>query len=208
MISISFTAVTVIGMALLCGMLVLRFSKTTQRLQEDTGTRILEQVNQELDTYLRDMMQLSDTICYRVLKNIDLEESSPSESLELLYEENRNELISIAIFQESGSLVAAAPALDLKTDVRPQEQQWFIRALDQIENQHFSAPYVQNLFQTGAEWPWVISLSRHVELTYGGETRRGVLLLDMSFSGLEKVCRNEGIPGGGGTCILLIAAVK
>ena len=134
MISISFTAVTVIGMALLCGMLVLRFSKTTQRLQEDTGTRILEQVNQELDTYLRDMMQLSDTICYRVLKNIDLEESSPSESLELLYEENRNELISIAIFQESGSLVAAAPALDLKTDVRPQEQQWFIRALDQIEN--------------------------------------------------------------------------
>ena len=132
------------------------------------------------------------------MKNIDLEESSPSESLELLYEENRNELISIAIFQESGSLVAAAPALDLKTDVRPQEQQWFIRALDQIENQHFFRALCAESFQTGAEWPWVISLSRHVELTYGGETRRGVLLLDMSFSGLEKVCRNEGIPGGGG----------
>lgn len=197
MISISFTAVTVIGMMLLCGMLVLRFSNATRILQEDTGQRMIEQVNQQLDTYLRSMMQLSDTVYYRVLKNCDLAKTVPTESLELLYEENRGELVSISVFEENGSLVAAAPVFDLKQDSHPEKQQWFLQALDQMENQHFSTPYVQNLFDYGSGHRWVISLSRQVELTYAGETRRGVLLIDMSFSGLEQICRNTDLPGGG-----------
>lgn len=197
MISISFTAVTVVGMILLCGMLVFRFSNATRVLQQDTGHRMIEQVNQQLDTYLRRMMQLSDTIYYRVLKNNDLAETVPTENLELLYEENRSSLISISIFEENGSLVSAAPAFELKNGVSPEKQQWFLQALDQIENQHFSTPYVQNLYDYNGDHRWVISLSRQVELTYAGETRRGVLLIDMSFSGLEQICRNTKLPGGG-----------
>ena len=197
MISISFTTVTVIGMMLLCGMLVLRFSNAASALQQDTGQRMIEQVNRQLDTYLRGMMQLSDTIYYRVLKNNDLAEMVPAESLELLYEENRSALVSVSVFAEDGSLVTAAPFFQLKKGVSPQNQQWFLRALDQIENQHFSTPYVQNLFDNGGEYLWVISLSRHAELTYAGETRRGVLLIDLSFSGLEQICRNPELPGGG-----------
>ena len=71
MISISFTAVTVIGMFLLCGMLILRFSNATRILQQDTSQRMIEQINQQMDSYLRNIMQLSDTIYYRVLKNSD-----------------------------------------------------------------------------------------------------------------------------------------
>lgn len=197
MISISFTAVTVIGMFLLCGMLILRFSNATRILQQDTSQRMIEQINQQMDSYLRNIMQLSDTIYYRVLKNSDFSESAPVDALELLYEENRGNLVSISVFEENGSLAAAAPVYSLKDGVSPKQQQWFIQAMDQIENHHFSTPYVQNLFDYGKEHPWVISLSRYVELNYDGETRRGVLLIDMSFSELGQICRNADLPGGG-----------
>ena len=197
MISISFTAVTVIGMFLLCGMLILRFSNATRILQQDTSQRMIEQINQQMDSYLRNIMQLSDTIYYRVLKNSDFSESAPVDALELLYEENRGNLVSISVFEENGALAAAAPVYSLKEGVSPKQQQWFIQAMDQIENHHFSTPYVQNLFDYGKEHPWVISLSRYVELNYDGETRRGVLLIDMSFSELGQICRNADLPGGG-----------
>lgn len=197
MISISFTAVTVTGMILLCGILFLRFSNATRSLQQDTNQRMIEQVNQQMDSYLRNIMQLSDTIYYRVLKNGDFSVSLPTDQLELLYEENRSDLVSISVFEEDGSLVTAAPVYSLKEDISPERQQWFIQAMNQIENQHFSTPYVQNLFNYGSEHKWVISLSRYVELNYAGETRRGVLLIDLSFSGLGQICRNAELPGGG-----------
>jgi len=151
MISISFTAVTVTGMILLCGILFLRFSNATRSLQQDTNQRMIEQVNQQMDSYLRNIMQLSDTIYYRVLKNGDFSVSLPTEQLELLYEENRSDLVSISVFDEDGSLVTAAPVYSLKEDVSPERQLWFIQAMNQIENQHFSTPYVQNLFNYGSE---------------------------------------------------------
>lgn len=197
MISISFTAVTVTGMFLLCGMLFLRFSNATRILQQDTNQRMIEQVNQQMDSYLRNIMQLSDTIYYRVLKNTDFSVSLPTEQLELLYEEKRSDLVSISVFDEDGALVSAAPVYSLKEDVSPERQLWFIQAMNQIENQHFSTPYVQNLFNYGSEHKWVISVSRYVELNYAGETRRGVLLIDLSFSGLGQICRNAELPGGG-----------
>lgn len=197
MISISFTAVTVTGMFLLCGMLFLRFSNATRILQQDTNQRMIEQVNQQMDSYLRNIMQLSDTIYYRVLKNTDFSVSLPTEQLELLYEEKRSDLVSISVFDEDGALVSAAPVYSLKEDVSPERQLWFIQAMNQIENQHFSTPYVQNLFNYGSEHKWVISVSRYVELNYAGETRRGVLLIDLSFSGFGQICRNAELPGGG-----------
>lgn len=197
MISISFTAVTVTGMFLLCGMLILRFSNATRILQRDTSLRMIEQVNQQMDSYLRNIMQLSDTIYYRVLKESDFSEEIPYEALELLYEENRSKLVSISVFEENGSLVAAAPIYSLKEDVSPGQQEWFVQAMEQIENHHFSTPYVQNLFSYGGEHRWVISMSRYVELNYNGETKRGVLLIDMSFSEIGQICRNADLSGGG-----------
>ncbi|MDE6454677.1 MAG: histidine kinase, partial [Dysosmobacter sp.] len=42
-----------------------------------------------------------------------------------------------------------------------------------------------------------VSLSRHVQLTRDGATEGGVLLVDMSFSGIEQVCRDVTLGSGG-----------
>ena len=118
--------------------------------------------------------------------------------MNLLYEENRDALVSIALFGGDGSLVSATPLGSLKPQAAPAQQPWFTAATQRLENLHFFTPQVQNLFEDPSySYRWVVSLSRHVELTRAGSTENGVLLVDMSFGGIEQICRDVELPGGG-----------
>jgi len=197
-ISLSFTTVAVVGMVFMGLSLYLRFSTTAENLVEDSSQRVLAQVNLNLDSYLRRMMRISDTMYYRVIKNVDLAEDSLIDGMNLLYEENRDSLVSIAVFDGLGKLVSAVPLSNLKESALPQESGWFQAAVSRMENLHFSTPHVQHLFDDpDYRYRWVVSLSRHVQLTRSGATERGVLLVDMSFSGIEQVCRNAELSNGG-----------
>ncbi|WP_195282814.1 sensor histidine kinase [Harryflintia acetispora] len=197
-ISLSFTAVAVVGILFIGLSLFWRFSTTTNRLQEDGSQRVLAQVNLNLDGYLRRMMRISDTMYFRVIKSTDLERGDISQQMNLLYEENRDALVSIALFGGDGSLVSATPLGSLKPQAAPAQQPWFTAATQRLENLHFFTPQVQNLFEDPSySYRWVVSLSRHVELTRAGSTENGVLLVDMSFGGIEQICRDVELPGGG-----------
>ena len=197
-ISLSFTAVAIVGMVFMGMSLFLRFSTTTYELMEDNSQRVLAQVNMNLDGYLRRMMRVSDTLYYRIIKNTDLEEGSLESGMSLLYEENRESIVSIAVFDEKGRLVSAAPLSELKPDAELRDSGWFQAAIKKMENFHFSTPHVQNLFQEqDARYRWVVSLSSQVQLTRGGVTETGVLLVDMSFSGIEQICRDVQLSNGG-----------
>lgn len=124
-ISLSFTAVAIVGMVFMGMSLFLRFSTTTYELMEDNSQRVLAQVNMNLDGYLRRMMRVSDTLYYRIIKNTDLEESSLESGMSLLYEENRESIVSIAVFDEKGRLVSAAPLSELKPDAELRDSGWF-----------------------------------------------------------------------------------
>ena len=47
--------------------LLLRFSSSANTMAADNTKRILSQVNFNLDRYLHNMMQVSDTVYYRVV---------------------------------------------------------------------------------------------------------------------------------------------
>lgn len=141
-ISLTFTAVAVAG-ALFIGLsLTLRYSAVNQKMQAQASQQVLAQVNLSLDNHLRRIMRVSDTVYYRLLKNADLAEGLPTDSLSLLYEENRDSLVSIAVFDSDGNLVTGAPLSELKAGANPASQGWFSTALGQIENIHFSTPHV------------------------------------------------------------------
>lgn len=197
-LSLSFTAVAVVGMVFMGLTLFLRFSYTTNAQQAENSQRLLSQVNWNLDAYLRGMMRISDTAYYNVIKNIDLDEGSLTPALELLYGSNRDSIVSMAVFSEKGELLSATPLRTLKNSVSPQREDWFVRAMDKIENLHFSTPHVQNLWSDVDErYRWVVSLSRYVELSRGGAIEGGVLLLDMSFDGIEQICKDVELDDGG-----------
>lgn len=197
-ISLSFTAAAVAGMLLMGLSLVWRYSAGTEQLVRENTERVLSQVNMNMDSYLRRMMRVSDTMYYRIIKNADLATQSLDEGMELLYEENRDELVSIAVFDSKGALVAGTPLTALKEGADPASSGWYQAALDKMENLHFSTPHIQHLFADPDDsFRWVVSLSRYVQLTREGSIYSGVLLVDMGFSGIEQVCRDVELAGGG-----------
>ena len=197
-ISLSFTAVAVIGMIVVGITLSMRFSRSSEQMVAEDNKRLVDQVNLTLDTYLHNMMRVADSMYYRVIKNADLETDSISEDISLLYETNRDSLVSIGVFSEEGDVIAAEPLTYLKESVQPEDQDWFVRATEKIENLHFSTPHVQNLFiNTDNQYRWVVSLSRVVELTYGGSISNGVMLVDMNFSGIEQICKGVDLGENG-----------
>ena len=197
-LSLSFTAVAAAGMLLMSVSLIWRFSAVNEQLVAENSQRVLAQANLNLDSYLRRMMRISDTVYYRSIKNTDLAEGDLTGDLSLLYEENRDALVSLAVFDGEGGLVSAVPLTALKRDAETADSDWFRSASRSMENLHFSTPHVQNIFDD-PDYPyrWVVSLSRHVQLTRDGATEGGVLLVDMSFSGIEQVCRDVTLGSGG-----------
>ena len=197
-LSLSFTAVAVTGILLMGFSMIWRFGSSNQQLVAENSQRVLAQANLNLDSYLRRMMRISDAVYYGVVKNIDLAEGNLTGAMNLLYEENRDDLVSIAAFDSGGELVASVPLSTLKEGSALEDSLWFRAALGNMENLHFSTPHVQNLFRDPDNpYRWVVSLSRHIQLTRDGVTENGVLLVDMSFAGIEQVCRDVELANGG-----------
>lgn len=187
-ISISFTILSVLSMCFLSITLYGIFAKRTEKMSIERTTQLLNQTAINLEDYLRNMRQISDAMYYSVIKDKDLSVDNFDTEMNLLYEANKDNLISIACYTNDGDLVAAAPVATQKNYTDITSQKWFKDALDQMENLHFSTPHVQNLFDdTSFRYYWVISLSRAVELTNKGTSKLGVLLVDMNYSSIEQL---------------------
>ena len=188
MMSVTFTAVAIVGMVFIGFFLVQSYGKATEEIVLDNSRQLLNQVEINLTTYLRNMMRISDAMYYNVIKNMDLNESDMSQELNLLYEVNKDNLVSLACFTEDGELIGAAPVGTVKSDVNVTEQSWFTSARDKMENLHFSQLHVQNIFEnSNNRYYWVVSLSRGVELSSNGKVSGGIFLVDMDFSGIQQL---------------------
>lgn len=197
-ISVSFTIITVFSMVFSGMLMYMRFSASSEAQSRVASEQLVNQVNLNLEEYVRSMMRISDSMYFSVIKNTDIAMESFDKEMDLLYEANKGSLISIACFQSNGELVGAAPVSSTKKDVDIANQDWYIRANEKIENLHFSTPHVQNLFdENSPRYYWVISLSRMVQLTKDGMTERGVLLVDMNYNGIERLFKKVNTGGSG-----------
>ena len=187
-ISLSFTIISILSIA---AMAIAFYTHSTNTIRSNTikeNEQIVDQVSRNLNSYIRNMMGISDSMCYNVIKNRNLTNESIGKEMNLLYEANKDNLTSIVCATEDGAIVAASPVSSRKPGVDLKKQEWFKSAYDEIENLHFSTPHVQNIFDnSNYRYYWVVSLSRSVELTYFGNVRNGVLLVDMNYSGIEQM---------------------
>lgn len=187
-ISVSFTVVAVLGMATIGISLYNRFVNKMEDMTIESSEQLLNQTAINLETYLRNMRRISDAMYYSVIKDKDLATDTLDEEMNLLYEANKDNLISIACYTNDGELVAAAPVATEKEHLDIVNQKWFTDAMGRMENIHFSTPHVQNLFDnTSYRYYWVVSLSQAVELTNRGNSTLGVLLVDMNYSSIEQL---------------------
>ena len=145
-IALSFTIVSVISMGILGISLYNRFVNKMEDMTTQSAEQLLNQTAINLESYLRNMRRISDAMYYSVIKDKDLATDSLDEEMNLLYEANKDNLISIACYTNDGRLVAAAPVATEKNNLDIVDQEWFTEATGQMENVHFSTPHVQNLF--------------------------------------------------------------
>lgn len=198
MISMSFTFVALTGMILITAVLLNRYERTLERQVLSDSQKLIGQVEINLNTYLRSMMRSSDAVYYNVIKKVDFDKDDISRELSLLYEANKDNLVSIACFTRDGELLGAAPVGSLKKNVNITVQSWFEDASDKMENLHFSDLHVQNIFENkSGRYYWVVSLSRGVELTNDGKMSGGILLVDMNFSGIQQLFTEVNNDGKG-----------
>ena len=187
-ISISFTILSVCCMCLLGVMLYQQFTRKAENLTVENSRQLLNQTTINLEDYLRNMRRISDAMYYTVIKNTDIGSESLEDSMNLLYEANKDKLVSVACYTNDGKLTEASPIATEKTGVDVKSQKWFQDAAGELENFHFSTPHVQNLFDDPSyRYYWVVSLSRTVELTRNGNSMLGVLLVDMNYSSIEQL---------------------
>ena len=166
---------------------------------------MIQQINRSVDSYLRSIMKLSDTLYYGVIKNADLSEGSIASEMTLLYDNNKDNVENIALFSKRGELLESVPAAILKPNASIAEESWFRHALEKTENLHFSLPHVQYIFDSSENrYRWVITVSRSVEITQGPYTDQGVLLIDLKYDSLEQLF--DGITLGNNGYVYLIGA--
>ena len=187
-ISVSFTLLSVCCMCFLGVMLYQQFSKKAENLTVENSRQLINQTAINLEDYLRNMRRISDAMYYSVIKNTDIRSESLEDAMTLLYEANKDKLISVACYTNDGKLTEASPIATEKNGVDVKSQKWFQDAAGELENFHFSTPHVQNLFDDPSyRYYWVVSLSRTVELTRNGNSMLGVLLVDMNYSSIEQL---------------------
>lgn len=175
-------------------------------IREENQT-VINQVNRSMDSYLRTIMKLSDSLYYGVIKNadFDMEAETVNSEMTLLYDNNKDAVSNIALLTGNGELLSAVPAARLKPDMDVIKEAWFANTLEHPENLHFSMPHVQYIFDDGGnQYRWVITLSRAVEITRGTSTEQGVLLIDMSYEDLSYML--DSIPLGNHGYLYLVSS--
>ena len=108
-ISVSFTLLSVCCMCFLGVMLYQQFSKKAENLTVENSRQLINQTAINLEDYLRNMRRISDAMYYSVIKNTDIGSESLEDAMTLLYEANKDKLISVACYTNDGKLTEASP---------------------------------------------------------------------------------------------------
>lgn len=204
-IFIYFTLTALLASLLITFSIYQRLSDQVTQMVQEENQSLIDQVGRSVESYLRAVLKLSDSLYYGVIKNADLHAESIYEELTLLYDNNKDYVDHIAVFSLSGELIESVPAARLKPGVDVAGESWFMAALEKTENQHFSLPHVQYIFDNNEnQYRWVISQSRAVELTEGTSVARGLLLVDISYSSLEQLF--DGVTTGKDGYVYLISS--
>lgn len=197
-IYIYFTVSALVAIMLICISLYGRLSSQLTATIQQENQAMINQVNRSVDSYLRTIMKLSDSLYYGVVKNADLSVAPVNNEFTLLYDNNKDYISNIALLSKEGELLEAVPAARLKTGLDVTKEEWFQNTLRRTDNLHFSTPHVQYIFDANEnQYRWVITLSRAVEITHGTSTDQGVLLIDISYGSLQQLLDNITLGNGG-----------
>ncbi|ADL53511.1 sensor histidine kinase [Clostridium cellulovorans] len=193
-ITISFTAVTILAMLFVGIISYSKFADTSEKNAASAIQELVDQINSNIEYYLNSMVNVSNLLSNNIYLNPNIQNSNLMDQMNVI-QSTRNDITTLAVFSETGELLLGTSKVQLKSGADITSQGWFENALNKSGNLIFSLPHVQNLFQ--GKYDWVVSLSRTIDYTDGNTTRHGVLLVDMNYSNISQLCQNVSIGKNG-----------
>ncbi len=189
-IALSFTAVTLLSTLIICGVTYGIFSQNAERNAASSTEQIMDQVNLNLDNYLRGMMQISDVI------QTNLNEKTYNNTADLdkvlqVISRIRPDIVTMAIYSKDGRLIISNPSNTYDNTFAASEQDWFQRAVQNTAAFQFLPPHVQRLFE--GKRIWVVSLCRGVTFYDRGAVNTWVTMVDTNFSVIEQLCKKVSL---------------
>ena len=137
-IAISFTVIALFAMGAFGITMYHLFTNRMEAMMSENAVQLLDQTAINLESYLKNMRRISDTMYYSVIKDKDLAVENMVQEMNLLYDANKENLVSVACYTGDGKLVEAVPVASEKQNLDVLGQRWFEEAVGQMENFHFS----------------------------------------------------------------------
>ena len=193
-----FTVTAIIAIALISLIIFQRFTNSLNATIIEENSGIVGQLGESVDSYLRNVMKVSDSIYYNVIKNTDISNDDIKKGMNLIYVNNDNMIDDIALISGKGELIESMPALRLKDNSDVLEKDFFKKSMAESEYINFSMPHIRDLFDRNeSSYSWVISLSRAVEVTDEGKATQALLLINLNYRYFEEIFSNVNLGNGG-----------
>ncbi len=189
-ITLSFTAVTVLSVIFVSFALYQMFSQNAEKNAASSTQQIMDQVNLNLEYYLKEMMEISDLI----RGNFGSGEESKMGALRNLLDTTskiRKDIVTMAIYTDKGDIVMSNPSGSYDENFTVTEQAWFKTSLNNTADYLFQPPHVQRIFD--GKRPWVVSLCRGFTFYEGDRKVTRVIMVDMNFSIIEQLCKRVSL---------------
>ncbi|OKP82443.1 histidine kinase [Paenibacillus sp. P3E] len=197
-ITLTFTAVTVLIAVIVSFMLYNKFAATAEKNANMNMQQIIEQVNYNLELYVKGMGSIFETAEKQITASPSIDSSLLGERMDTLMS-SREDLVSVAVFTPKGKYVVGTPGQNMRLNTQLQSQSWFTSAIKSSEIS-YSAPHIQNLFK--GRYTWVVSISKMIEYKENGITKTGVLLIDFNFRTIDQLSRQVKLGNRGYAYIL------
>lgn len=164
-----------------------RYNEQIDQVIENDSQDLVEQINVSMSQHIHNMIRMSDSLYYNVIKKGGEMENT----FQFMYDTYKDAVESIALFRKDGTLLQVTPALSLASYADIRQEDWYQKAFRNSENIHFFQPSVQSYFESDSDFPWVVSMSRFVQITEGKDVTEGVLLINMKYGAFAEIFRNS-----------------
>ncbi|MFC4778252.1 histidine kinase [Paenibacillus sp. GCM10023252] len=189
-ITLAIMLITLTVMTVVSFVLYNKFSETAEQNTFLNNQQIVDQVNANLEVYLKGMAETFEFADEEVLRTGGVPTEELRDRLETILR-TREDLVSVSIFTPKGVSIANYPEQPMRSNTRVTEQSWFTSALDNPNHLSFSLPHIQNLFR--GSYTWVVSMSKGI--TYADERGRvdAVLVIDINFKTIDELLRKVSL---------------
>ena len=188
LIVLTFVVAGLVGMFLMSS-----YRREKSELRIRNNQELVEQMDVSMYQYIHNIIRLSDTMYYNVVKD---ESEYTEQMFQAMYDGYKDYVESIALFRTDGTLVHVMPAMSMSKGQEVWRKEWFNEAISLSENVHFFGPQLQDYFEKDEGFPWVISMSRYVQMVEEDQVIDGVLLINIKYSALSEIFRYDSTDGG------------